>query len=109
MGEPVRLSQIKNIESVTLHWGGIYTITDSDKLQTLKSWLSGSTEIHEGANCWFAALLTLTLENGDVLNLSMATDTCYTWLSEDVFYDYGAFDNAEFFALFTGDTYHQIS
>lgn len=104
MGEPVRPGQIKIIKSATLDWDGIYTITNSDKLQTLESWLSASTEIHGGANCWFTALLTLTLENGDVLTLSMATDTCCTWLSEGVFYDYGAFDNAEFFALFTGDT-----
>lgn len=104
MGEPVRPIQIKNIKSATLDWDGIYTITDSDKLQTLEAWLSASTEIHSDANCWFTALLTLTLENGDVLTLSMATDTCCTWLSEGVFYDYGAFDNAEFFALFTGDT-----
>lgn len=103
MGEPVRPGQIKNIKSATLDWDGIYTITDSEKLQTLEAWLSTSTEIHGGANCWFTALLTLTLENGDVLTLSMATDTCCTWLSEGVFYDYAAFDNAEFFNLFTGD------
>lgn len=109
MREPVCPGQIKYIKSATLNWDGIYTITDSDKLQTLEAWLSTSTEIHGGANCWFTALLTLILENGEGLTLSMATDTCCTWLSEGVFYDYGAFDNAEFFALFTGDTYHQIS
>lgn len=103
MGDPVRPEQIKNIKSATLDWGGIYTITDFGKLQILEEWLSSSTEVHGGANCWFAALLTLTLENGDVLTLSMATDTCCTWMSEGVFYDYGAFDNAELFALFTGD------
>lgn len=103
LGEPVRPGQIKNIKSATLDWDGIYTITDSYKLQTLESWLSGSTEIHGGTNCWFTAFLTLTLENGDVLTISIATDTCCAWMSEGVFYDYGAFDNAEFFDLFTGE------
>ena len=102
MGTPVRPVQIKNIKSATLDWGEIYTITDVEKLQTLEQWLSASTEIYGGANCWFTALLTLTLENGDILTISMATDSCCTWLSEGVFYEYGSFDNAEFFTLFTG-------
>lgn len=102
MGTPVRPNQIKNIKSATLDWGEIYTITDVEKLQILEQWLSASTELYGGANCWFTALLTLKLENGDVLTLSIATDSCCTWLSEGVFYEYGSFDNAEFFALFTG-------
>lgn len=101
MREPVRPSQIKNIKSATLNWDGIYTVTDPQKLQTLEAWLSNSTELYGGANCWYTALLTLTLENGNVLTISMATDSCCTWLSEGVFYEYGTFDNAEFFALFT--------
>ena len=104
MEEPVRPSQIKNIKSATLDWNGTYTITDPQKLKTLEGWLSASKELHGGANCWFTALLSLTLENGDVLILSMATDSCCSWLSEGVFYDYGSFDNAKFFDLFTGES-----
>ena len=33
----------------------------------------------------------------------MATDSCCSWLSEGVFYDYGSFDNAKFYELFTGE------
>ena len=102
--EPVRPSQIKNIKSATLDWNGTHTITDPQKLEMLEEWLSNSKELHGGANCWFTALLSLTLENGDVLNLSMATDSCCSWLSEGVFYDYGSFDNAKFFDLFTGES-----
>ena len=103
MEEPVRPSQIKNIKSATLDWNGTHTITDPQKLKTLEGWLSNSIELHGGANCWFTALLSLTLDNGDVLTLSMATDSCCSWLSEGVFYDYGSFDNAKFYELFTGE------
>lgn len=104
MEAPVRPGQIKNIKSATLDWNGTHTITDPQKLKTLEGWLSNSKELHGGANCWFTALLSLTLENGDVLILSMATDSCCSWLSEGVFYDYGSFDNAKFFDLFTGES-----
>ena len=104
MEEPVRPGQIHNIKSATLDWNGTHTITDPQKLQTLEGWLSNSKELHGGANCWFTALLSLTLDNGDVLTLSMATDSCCSWLSEGVFYDYGSFDNAKFFGLFTGES-----
>ena len=104
MEEPVRPGQIHNIKSATLDWNGTHTITDPQKLQTLEGWLSNSKELHGGANCWFTALLSLTLDNGDVLTLSMATDSCCSCLSEGVFYDYGSFDNAKFFGLFTGES-----
>lgn len=101
MAEPVRPYQIKNIKSATLDYDDIYTITDPKKLRILEQWFSNSTEIYGGANCWFTALLTLNLENGDVLTISIATDSCCAWLSEGVFYDYGAGDNTKFFSLFT--------
>lgn len=101
MEEPVRPNQIHNIKSATLDWNGTHTITDPNKLKTLEEWLSKSKELHGGANCWFTALLSLTLDNGEVLTLSMATDSCCAWLSEGVFYDYPGSDNTAFFELFT--------
>lgn len=101
---PVRPSQIKNIRSATLDWNGSHTITNPRKLEKLENWLSHSEELHGGAQCWFTALLTLTLQNGEEHVIAMATDSCCSWMSEGVFYDYGSFDNAAFFALFTEDT-----
>lgn len=101
MEEPARPGQIHNIKSAKLDWNGTHTITDPQKLKTLEGWLSNSKELHGGANCWFTALLSLTLENGEVLTLSMATDSCCAWLSEGVFYDYPGSDNTAFFELFT--------
>lgn len=101
LSQPVRPSQIQNIQSATLEWEGSHTITDPSKLAKLERWLSNSTELYGGAQCWFTATLTLRLENGEALVLSMATDSCRSWLSEGVFYDYGSGDNTEFFELFT--------
>lgn len=101
LAPPVRPSQIQNIQSATLEWEGIHTITDPSKLAKLERWLSNSTELYGGAQCWFTATLTLQLKNGEELVISMATDSCRSWLSEGVFYDYGSGDNSEFFALFT--------
>lgn len=109
MEEPVRPGQIHNIKSATLDWNGTHTITDPQKLKTLEGWLSNSKELHGGANCWFTALLSLTLDNGEVLTLSMATDSCCAWLSEGVFYDYPGSDNTAFFELFAevGEPEHE--
>lgn len=101
LSQPVRPSQIQNIQSATLEWEGSHTITDPGKLAKLERWLSNSTELYGGAQCWFTATLTLRLENGEALVLSMATDSCRSWLSEGIFYDYGSGDNTEFFELFT--------
>lgn len=51
----------------------------------------------------------MTLDNGEVLTLSMATDSCCSWLSEGIFYDYGSFDNAKFYELFTGENREEES
>lgn len=101
LGAPVRPEHIKNIQSATLHMGETYTITDPKKLNMIENWLSNSKELHGGASCWFTARLTLKLKNGGELTIATATDSCCTWMSEGVFYDFGAFDNEEFYCLFT--------
>ena len=103
LSAPVRPSQIHDIQSATLDWNGSHTITEPEKLEKLETWLSQSKELYGGAQCWFTALLTLHLESGEELVLSMATDSCRSWLSEGVFYTYGSGDNEAFFALFTGE------
>ncbi len=100
MEPSVRPEQIQNISKATLEWNGSHTLTDPDKLRHMEYLLSGSEELAAGANCWFTALLTLELENGEQLTLSMATDDCGTWLSQGVFYEYSQSGNEEFFSLF---------
>lgn len=100
MAPPVRPEQIQSIRKATLEWDGSHTITDPEKLSSLETLLSGSQELAAGASCWFTALLTLELENGEQLKLSMATDSCGTWLSQGVFYEYSQAGNEEFYTLF---------
>lgn len=98
--EPVRPEQIQSLRKATLDWNGIHTLTEPEKLSQLERMLSSSQELRGGANCWFTALLTLEREDGTVLTLSMATDSCGTWLSQGVFYEYSQ-GNESFYALFS--------
>ena len=86
--EPVRPEQVQSLRKATLDWNGIHTLTEPEKLSQLERMLSSSQELRGGANCWFTALLTLEREDGTVLTLSMATDSCGTWVSHGVFYEY---------------------
>lgn len=101
--QPVRPDHIHNIRSATLDFNGSYTISDPEKLAQLELWLSNSTELYGGANCWFTALLTLEMESGETVTISMATDSCATWFSEGVFYQYDLPGNEAFYALFDVD------
>ena len=98
--EPVRPEQVQSLRKATLDWNGIHTLTEPEKLSQLERMLSSSQELLGGANCWFTALLTLEREDGTVLTLSMATDSCGTWLSQGVFYEYSQ-GNESFYALFS--------
>lgn len=108
LGAPVRPEQIQNLRSATLEFNGSHTVTDSAVLDRIAALLSGAKEIRGGAACWFTGLLTLELESGETLTISMATDSCATWLSEGVYYDYGSgIENEEFFSYFGVDIYAQ--
>ena len=98
--EPVRPEQIQNLRKATLEWNGTHTLTEPEKLSQLERMLSSSQELPSGANCWFTSLLTLEREDGTVLTLSMATDSCGAWLSQGVFYEYSQQGNESFYALF---------
>lgn len=97
--EPVRPEKIRGIQSATLLHDGATVLTDGKALWKLEQWLANSEELFGGASCWFTALLTLELENGEQVTISIATDSCGTWMSEGVFYQY-AHGNEEFFELF---------
>lgn len=100
MKDPVRPNQISGICSATLELDGTHTITDPEKLGKIEAWLSGSEEYYGGSSCPLTALLTLKLESGEEMTISMATDSCSIWLTEGVFYQYPSPDNLAFYSLF---------
>ena len=105
IAEPVRPVDITEIKSATLYWNGTHTVTDEYALNKIEKWIANSRE--EGSvSCWFTAQLTLELENGEKKTISMATDSCATWMSEGVAYGFGEITaegingNEEFYSLF---------
>lgn len=105
-------SEIKDIVSATLNVNSILTdwqlygqtITDAETLNKLEDWFSNATYILGGADCGNqCACLELTLANGDVVKLSIATDSCSNFCIDGVAYDYRPepnWDNGEFFNCF---------
>ena len=95
-GTPIRPEEIKNISSATLNYNGTYTITDKTILvKEIEHYFSQSTEIRGGAACPFTASLTIELENGAVMTIFLATDSCSVWLSDGVYYEYSGYENIE--------------
>lgn len=123
-GNPVRPQDITGIISATLSWNGGTTIMDPDHLKgavivtepyilkRLEALFSDS-RYYGSVQCPFGALLELTLENGETLVLSMATDSCASWMSEGMAYGYGEMTNVgiegneEFFSFFLTDIIHE--
>ncbi len=105
IAEPVRPVDITEIKSATLYWNGTHTVTDEYALNKIEKWIANSRE-EGGVSCWFTAQLTLELENGETKTISMATDSCATWMSEGVAYGFGEITeegingNEEFYSLF---------
>ncbi len=106
------VSDLKDIVSAKLEvnsvitGGKLYhqTITDEETLQKFEEWFSNAQYILGGADCANqSACLELTLANGDVVKLSMATDSCSNFSLDGVAYDYrpvAVWDNREFFNCF---------
>ena len=91
------VSQIKDIVSAkldvksTFTGGQFYsqTITDAETLQKFEEWFRNAEYIYGGTECGTqCACLELTLANGDVVKLSMATDSCPNFHINGVAYDY---------------------
>ena len=102
------VSDIKDIVSAKLDvksafTGGLFcsqTITDAETLQKFEEWFSNAEYMYSGTQC---ACLELTLENGDVVKLSMATDSCPNFHIDGVAYDYrpvSDWNNSEFYKCF---------
>ncbi len=103
------VSNIKDIVSAKLDVNCIFTgkqfytqtITDAQTLQKFEEWFRNAEYIRGGTDCGNeCACLELTLANGDVVKLSMATDSCPNFSLDGVAYDYrpvSDWDNREFF------------
>ena len=105
-------ADIKDIVSAKLDVQGLLTdnqfytqtITDEEILEMLEDWFSNAEYIYGGADCGNQnACLELTLANGEIVRLSMATDSCSNFGINGLYYDYrpkSDWDNKDFFALF---------
>lgn len=106
------VSDIKDIVSAKLDvksafTGGQFysqTITDAETLQKFEEWFSNAEYMYGGTECGTQyACLELTLANGDVVKLSMATDSCPNFHIDGVAYDYrpvSDWNNSEFYKCF---------
>ncbi|MDE7202278.1 MAG: M56 family metallopeptidase [Lachnospiraceae bacterium] len=106
------VSDIKDIVSAKLDvksafTGGQFysqTITDAETLQKFEEWFRNAEYMYGGTECGTqCACLELTLANGDVVKLSMATDSCPNFHIDGVAYDYrpvSDWNNSEFYKCF---------
>lgn len=106
------VSQIKDIVSAKLDVKSAFTsrqlysqtITDAETLQKFEEWFSNAEYIYGGTECGTqCACLELTLADGDVVKLSMATDSCPNFHINGVAYDYrpvSDWNNSEFYKCF---------
>ena len=80
------------------------TITDEETLNQFADWFSNADYIYGGVDCANeCACLELTLASGEVVRLSVATDSCPNFGINGVYYDYrptSDWDNREFFECF---------
>ncbi len=106
------VSDIKDIVSAkldvksTFTGGQFYsqTITDKETLQVFEEWFRNAEYIPFGTECGTqCACLELTLADGNVLRLSMATDSCPNFHIDGVAYDYRPttdWNNSAFYEYF---------
>ena len=106
------VSDIKDIVSAKLDVKSAFTsgqfygqtITDAETLQKFEEWFSNAEYMYGGTECGTQyACLELTLANGDVMKLSMATDSCPNFHIDGVAYDYrpvSDWNNSEFYKCF---------
>ena len=108
------VSNIKDIVSAKLDVNCIFTgwqfysqtITDVEILQKFEEWFRNAEYIFGGADCGNeGSCLELTLVNGNVVKLCMATDSCTNFSIDGVAYDYRPrsedWDNREFYKYFS--------
>ena len=98
--DALKPEQLANFVSATVHRkGNQYQLTDGERLDKLESMLSGSKYVLGGTGCPFSALLELTTQSGETLEISLATDGCGAWRSEGYYYEFGS-DSKPLYDLF---------
>ena len=80
------------------------TITDEETLKEFENWFGNAKYIYGGAGCANeCACLELALAGGEVVRLSVATDSCPNFGINGIYYDYrpiAVWDNRNFFKCF---------
>lgn len=103
---PLDIKSIHNIVSAKLDYRDrkdlkkySQVIKNKKALNKFEDWFSNAEVMMGGSACPFAdALLTLTLKNGEVIKLSMATDSCTVFMANGVYYEYkGKAGKGEYF------------
>ncbi len=106
------ISNIKDIVSAKLEVNSIFTdrqfysqtITDAETLQKFEEWFRNAEYTFDAAGCANeCACLELTLADGEIVKLSMATDSCPYFSIHGVGYNYqpaSGQDNSEFYKCF---------
>lgn len=80
--------------------GDIYLATDKEDLAFLEQELGTiEAEIKGGSKCPFSSILFLTRSDGVCGQIMLAEDSCAVYRSEDVYYDFGAEDNAAIYDI----------
>lgn len=100
--EALRPNEIRDLTSATMVFNDqTRTVTDSASLAKIEKWLSTSTPCGPGgASCWFTAFLTLETADGNSHTVAIATDSCSTWITEGICYEYPS-ENEDLFSLFS--------
>ena len=89
--EAVCPEQIVDVTKATLRQDGQeLVLTDEGKLAKLEELLSGAEFYLGTTKCPFGWLLTMETAAGETLTVNIATDSCGTWMSEGMFYDFGS-------------------
>ena len=94
-GTPVNPENFPEIVSATLNYDGAYTVTDENILKDLRKLIFTSEELRGGAACPFTAALVLEQKDKEYETIYLATDSCTTWLSDGVYYEYFGYNDFE--------------
>lgn len=89
--EAVKPEQIEKVTSAVLQFGEQeILLTEPEKLAQLERILSEADYYLGTTRCPFGYLLTMETAAGDTLTVNIATDSCGTWMSEGMYYDFGS-------------------
>ena len=94
-GTPVNPEDFPEIVSATLNYDGAYTVTDENILKDLRKLIFTSEELRGGSACPFTAALVLERRDKGYETIYLATDSCTTWLSDGVYYEYFGYNDFE--------------